>query len=168
MLFLQIAISEAEHGNTVWYLASKPVDKLPETFFRKDRFILKRIIFTYCKSLETLIQKLLDLDNMFITPSLIITESLHSFFANSPKRNAEHFLQGHAKTLATLQSCVYSFNERLKGPCWSIVSLDDNEGYSQQCIATLIDLFYYKANYVRAVDSTFVQWLEEFKFKFVK
>lgn len=163
-----MAISEAEHGNTVWYLASKPVDKLPEIFFRKDRSVLKKIIFTYCKSLETLIQKLLDLDNMFITPSLIIIESLHSFFANSPRKNAEYFLQGHAKIAATLQSCVYSFNERLKGPCWSIVSLDDNAGYSQQCLATFIDLFYYKDNYVRAVDSTLVRWLKEFKLKFVK
>lgn len=163
-----MAISEAEHGNTVWYFASKPVDQLPQIFFRKDRSILKRIIFTYCKSLETLIQKLIDLDNMFIMPSLIIVESLHTFFSNSLRKNAEHFLQGHAKTLATVQSCVYGFNERLKGPCWSIVSLDDNEGYSQQCLATFIDLFYYKKNFVSANDSTFVQWLKEFKLKFVK
>lgn len=161
-------MKEAEQGNTVWYLASKPVDKLPEIFVRKDRSILKKIMFTYCKSLETLIQKLMDLDNMNITPSLIIVESLHTFFANIPNRNAEYFLHGHTKTLACLQSCVYSFNERLKGPCWGIVSLDDSEDYSQRSIATITDLFYYKKNFVRASDSTFIRWFEEIKLKFLK
>lgn len=122
----------------------------------------------YFKSLEALINKLMDLHNMILTPSLIIIESLHSFFTHQERKNLEFFLQGHAKTFAGLHSCVESFAERLKGPCWSIVSLDDNEGYSGHCLNTLIDLFYYKKNYLRPVDSNLVQWINQFKIKYVK
>ncbi|XP_037051901.1 uncharacterized protein LOC119085589 [Bradysia coprophila] len=164
---IEIAINLADDGKTVWYLASKPVDKLPDIFLRQDRDTLKRIIFTYCKSLEALNQKLMNLDNTSnVNASLIIVEPLHTFFPDSVARNSDHFLQAHAKTLAILQSCVCSLNGRPNGSCWSIASLDDSVGYSGECVATLIDLFYYKKNCVRAADTSIVRWFEDFRIKF--
>ncbi len=94
-------------------------------------------------------------------PNLLIIESFHAFAVD-----VEYCLQGHAKTLGALHSCIGSFNERHKGRFWSLVSVDDNDGvYSQQCLATIIDLFYWK-NHIRVVDSTFVRRLEEFRNKF--
>jgi len=124
----------------------------------------------YFKSLEALIQKIMDLHNIRLTPNLIIIESLHTFSTYNQGKKLENVLQGYAKTLAGLQSCVESFSERFKGSCWSIVSLDDNVNglYNQENLATFIDLFYYKKNYLRVQNSTFVQWLNQFKSKFLK
>ncbi|KAJ6637171.1 hypothetical protein Bhyg_09899, partial [Pseudolycoriella hygida] len=162
---LEIAIGEAERGNRVLYLASKAVDKLPEIFVDRDRSVLKRIIFTYFKSYEALAQKLMDLHNMFLTPNLLIIESLNSFFTNCSRTNTDSYLEGHAKILAVLHSTVNSFNERSNANCWSIVSFDDHEDFSQQCLTTLIDLFYFKKNCIRAADEEFIQWFEDFKLK---
>lgn len=157
----------AGDGKTVWYLASKPVDKLPDKFIRQERDTLKRIIFTYCKSYEALNQKIMNLDNTSsVNASLLIIEPLHTFVAESAARNFDYLLQAHAKTLAILQSCVGSFNERLNGSCWSIASLDDSVGYSTDNVATLVDLFYYKKNCVKAVDTPIVRWFEDFRLKF--
>lgn len=127
---------------------------------------MKRIIFTYCKSVEALNQKIMNLDNTSnLNASLLIVEPLHTFLPDSVARNSDHMLQAHVKTLAILQSCVCSFNERPMGSCWSIVSLDDTVGYSENCVTTLIDLFYYKNNCVKAVDTPIVRWFEDFRLR---
>lgn len=109
----------------------------------------------------------MNLDNTSnVNTGLLIVEPLHTFFPNSVARHSDVFVQAHAKTLAILQSCVASFNERPNGSCWSIASLDNSEGYSEDCVVTLIDLFYSKKNYVRAVDTPIVRWFQDFRLKF--
>lgn len=127
--------------------------------------VLKQIIFMDCSSADVLIEKLLDLHNCCNIPSLIIIDALHQFFTHHILLNAEphnvvlpsepefgRFAQKNAVILASLQSCVNAFSQKLGAKVFSITSIDTSCNLYQSFLPTILDLYYYSGNFIHSIE----------------
>lgn len=127
--------------------------------------VLKHIIFMDCSSADVLIERLLDIHNWCNIPSLIIIDALHQFVFYQSLLNAEshdvltpsqsefgNFIQKIAAILASLQSCVNTFNQKLGAKVFSVTSLDTSCRVYQSILPTILDLYYYSGNFLNSIE----------------
>lgn len=126
--------------------------------------VLKQIIFMDCSSADALIEKLLDLHNWCNIPSLIIIDGLNQFFTYQTLLDAEthvvspsesefgKFAQKNAAILASLQSCVNAFSQKLGTKVFSITSLATSSHFYQTFLPTILDLYYYSGNFLNSIE----------------
>lgn len=149
-----MALSFAENGHTVLYLASKPLDKLPYSI-KHTTDTLKKIIFMYFNTDTLLLQKLVEIHNWNKSPKLIIIESLETFF-NFETQTYDKLICAHTLLLATLHNCATIFAERFPNKqAFSLISVNtDKFELYKKMVQILVDLYYYKNNWMIMDENT--------------
>lgn len=125
-------------------MTSKKIEKLPINI--KDKNTLRKIIFMYFQSYESLLKYILDLSNWNTTPKLIIIELLNEIIQYKTIK-LEDFIEKHCILIAALQNVINCNTKKLNEMCYSIVTINGNSSeHYKNILPVLINLYYYKNN----------------------
>lgn len=149
----------ARRGYNILYLTQKPIEKVPVNAYGTDAsaddvVALRNITLRYCKTLPALLKTILELHTWAKLPSLVILESLHTFFLPIATESEEarakgytEFTENHALVIASLLNAVDSLFMKTKTPCFSIVTTDFNSSaHYDEFKQLLLDLYYSQSN----------------------
>lgn len=153
-VLFEFALNWTQKGYTVIYITTKKIEQFPATHAGATSFNVayKNILFFYYETYGALINYLMEIHSWAVTPKLLIIESLHNYL--DAKRGAELWLKESALLLATAHAAVECCSQKLKEPCYSVISISNDHvpphhtasGPSKHhsCLDVISDLYYYK------------------------
>lgn len=149
----------ARRGLNILYLTQKPIATVPvyaqgAEATAADVVALRNITVQYCKTLPALLKTILELHTWHRQPSLVILESLHTFFLPiateseaARDKGYTEFTENHALVIASLLNAIDSMFLKSKTPSFSIVTTDFNSSlHYDEFKQLLLDLYYNQAN----------------------
>lgn len=149
----------ARRDLNVIYFTQTPIEKVPAcaqgiVVTPAEIASLRNISLHYCKTLPALLKSIHELQNWHNQPSLVILESLHTYFLPfateseaARDKGYTEFTENHALVISSLLNSVENMLMSGKTPSFSVITTDFNSSPHYNVFKKLlIDLYYSHAS----------------------